>query len=83
MIDLFKRQRRGCLEAMILLSFLVLTAYSMSALAAHMSPPKGECPQPRNFACAAKVEGIPDGHALDYQEWFARNGHASFQLSDG
>jgi hypothetical protein len=34
-------------------------------------------PPPRNFACAATVEGIPDRHALDYQEWFAGNGYAA------
>ena len=131
MLDLLKRHRRGCLEAMILLSFLILAAYSMTSLAAHMSPPKSECPQPRftgkapsvlyaranpleinrlnkragkelyedlsnpscvachgksgngrgqlsgqfdppprNFACAATVEGIPDGQL----HWIIKNG---------
>jgi hypothetical protein len=53
---------------MVLLSFLLLIAYSM---AGQFDPP------PRNFACAATVAGIPDGHALDYLEWFAWNGYAA------
>jgi hypothetical protein len=49
-------------------SFLLLIAYSM---ASEFDPP------PRNFAFAATVEGIPDRHVLDYQEWFAGNGYAA------
>jgi hypothetical protein len=49
-------------------SFLLLIAYSM---ACQIDPP------PRYFACAATVEGIPDRHALNYQEWFAGNGYAA------
>lgn len=67
-LNLVRRHHRICLEAMVLLSILLLIAYSM---AGQFDPP------PRNFACAATVAGIPDGHALDYQEWFARNGYAA------
>jgi mono/diheme cytochrome c family protein len=47
MLDRIMRQRRAYLEMLILLSFLSLIAFSVSAIAAHKSPPPGECPQPR------------------------------------
>ncbi len=47
MLDRLKRQQRACLEVTVLLAFLSLIAYSVSAFAAHQSPPPGACPQPR------------------------------------
>lgn len=47
MLQRFKCQRRGFLEALAMSSFLLLIAYSVSGFAAHNSPPPGECPQPR------------------------------------
>ena len=46
-LEKIKTMSRACLEAMVMLSFLGLIAYSVSGVAAHKSPPLPECPQPR------------------------------------
>ena len=47
MLHRIKRQQRTVLEAVVLLGFLLLIAYSVPGFAAHPIPPKAECPQPR------------------------------------
>ena len=47
MLHRIKRQQRTFLEALVLLGFLLLIAYSVPGFAAHQSPTKAECPQPR------------------------------------
>jgi mono/diheme cytochrome c family protein len=78
MLHLIRRQRRICLEAIVLLGFLLLIAYSMSTLAAHMSPPKTECPQSR-FTGQAPPELYARANPLESNRRNRRAGKELFE----
>lgn len=75
---LIRRHRRIFLETMVLLSFLLLIAYSMSTLAAHMSPVTSECPQPR-FTGKAPAELYSRVNPLDINRHNRRAGKELFE----